>query len=102
MTKDVVAIARTVLERHSTQEGALLPILRDLQDEFGYLPEPVFPLVAETLNLSRAEVYGVATFYHDFHLRAARGAHDYAVPRRSLSIRGRRRACRTRESEAGA
>ena len=44
MTNDVVAIARTVLERHSTQEGALLPILRDLQDEFGYLPEPVFPL----------------------------------------------------------
>ena len=38
MTKDVVAIARSVLERHSTQEGALLPILRDLQDEFGYLP----------------------------------------------------------------
>jgi formate dehydrogenase subunit gamma len=67
VTKDVVAIARSVLERHSTQEGALLPILRDLQDEFGYLPEQALPLVAETLNLSRAEVYGVATFYHDFH-----------------------------------
>ena len=68
MTKDVIAAARSVLERHSTQEGALLPILRDLQEEFGYLPEPVLPLVAETLNISRAEVYGVVTFYHDFHL----------------------------------
>ena len=66
MTKDVVDAARSVLERHSREEGALLPILRDLQDELGYLPEPVFPLVAETLNISRAEVYGVATFYHDF------------------------------------
>ena len=80
MTKDVVDIARTVLERHSTQEGALLPILRDLQEEFGYLPEPVFPLVAETLNLSRAEVYGVATFYHDFHLKP-QGEHTITLCR---------------------
>ena len=67
MTKDVVAITRSVLKRRFTQEGALLPILLDLQDEFGYLPETALPLVAETLNISRAEVYGVATFYHDFH-----------------------------------
>jgi|SRR5208337_4206595 len=75
-----MAIARSILDRHSTQEGALLPILRDLQDEFGYLPEAIFPLVAETLNISRAEVYGVATFYHDFHLEP-RGEHTITLCR---------------------
>ena len=80
MTKDIVGLARSVLERHSKQEGALLPILRDLQEEFGYLPEPALPVVAETLNLSRAEVYGVATFYHDFHLEP-RGEHTITLCR---------------------
>lgn len=68
MTKDVEAIARSVFKRHSTQEGALLPILHDLQEEFGYVPKAALPLLAENLNISRAEVYGVVTFYHDFHL----------------------------------
>jgi len=80
VTKDIVGLTHSVLERHSTQEGALLPILRDLQDEFGYLPEPALPVVAETLNLSRAEVYGVATFYHDFHLEP-RGEHTITLCR---------------------
>ena len=46
--------------------GALLPILHALQDEFGYIHEEAIPLVAETLNLSKAEVHGVVSFYHDF------------------------------------
>jgi formate dehydrogenase subunit gamma len=66
--------AREVIARELNQEGAALPILHALQREFGYLPEQVLPLVAEALNLSRAEVYGVATFYHDFHLEP-RGKH---------------------------
>jgi formate dehydrogenase subunit gamma len=51
---------------HAGEEGALLPILHDVQAEFGYIPEPAVPMVAEALNLSRAEVHGVVTFYHDF------------------------------------
>lgn len=46
--------------------GALLPILHALQEEFGYIDREAVPLIAEILNLSRAEVYGVVTFYHDF------------------------------------
>lgn len=46
--------------------GALLPILHALQDEFGYIHEEAIPLVAETLNVSKAEVHGVVSFYHDF------------------------------------
>lgn len=67
MTKDVEAAARSVFKRHSRQEGALLPILHDLQEEFGYIPVEALPLLADNLNISRAEVYGVVTFYHDFH-----------------------------------
>jgi formate dehydrogenase subunit gamma len=46
--------------------GALLPILHALQEEFGYVDREAEPLIADILNLSRAEVHGVVTFYHDF------------------------------------
>jgi len=47
-------------------EGAALPILHALQEAFGHVPEEALPLVASSLNLSRAEVHGIMTFYHDF------------------------------------
>ncbi len=47
-------------------EGAMLPILHAMQHEFGFIPEEVKPLLAGELNLSRAEVHGVVSFYHDF------------------------------------
>ncbi len=49
-----------------SREGALLPILHALQATFGHVPREAVPLVARALNLSRAEVHGVVTFYHDF------------------------------------
>lgn len=66
--------ARAILAAKSTLPGALLPILHDLQAEYGHVPDAVVPLVAEALNLSRAEVHGVLTFYHDFR-RAPAGRH---------------------------
>ena len=56
------------------QEGPLLPILHAFQKTFGYLDEAATPLIADALNLSRAEVHGVVTFYHDFR-RAPAGRH---------------------------
>ena len=47
-------------------EGRLLPILHGIQDEFGYVPGESLPVIADLLNLSRAEVHGVVTFYHDY------------------------------------
>ncbi|SOC84497.1 formate dehydrogenase subunit gamma [Ensifer adhaerens] len=52
-------------------EGPLLPILHALQGEFGHVPQSVLPLIAKELNLSRAEVHGVMTFYHDFRAEPA-------------------------------
>ena len=52
-------------------EGPLLPILHDIQEEFGYVPRESLPVIAEALNLSRAEVHGVVTFYHDYRSHPA-------------------------------
>lgn len=57
---------REVVAAHSGQRGALLPILHALQARWGYLPAEVTALVAAELNLSRADVHGVVSFYHDF------------------------------------
>ena len=46
--------------------GALMPILRRIQDEMGWVPRDSVPVIAEILNLTRAEVHGVLSFYHDF------------------------------------
>ncbi len=80
MTAAIADTARAIISRHLALEGAALPILHALQAEFGYLPEETLPLVADALNISRAEIYGVATFYHDFHLEP-RGRHTLTLCR---------------------
>ncbi|MDX1722297.1 MAG: formate dehydrogenase subunit gamma [Pseudomonas sp.] len=60
------AVTREVLAAHRDEPGALLPILHDIQDRLGAVPPEVLPLIAEDLCLSRAEVHGVVSFYHDF------------------------------------
>lgn len=52
-------------------QGALLPMLHALQAAFGCIPDEAVPLVADALNLSRAEVHGVVSFYHDFRRQPA-------------------------------
>jgi formate dehydrogenase subunit gamma len=68
------ARAQEIIAAHSGEQGAMLPILHDLQAAFGFIPEAAIPLVADALNLSRAEVHGCLTFYHDFR-RAPAGRH---------------------------
>jgi formate dehydrogenase subunit gamma len=60
-----------IIAEYDEIEGATLVILHALQEAFGYIPEPAIPMVASALNLSRAEVYGVFTFYHDFRKHPA-------------------------------
>ena len=55
-----------IVRRHQGRDGALLPILNDVQGAFGHVPAEAVPLIASALNLSRAEVHGVVTFYHDY------------------------------------
>lgn len=60
-----------IIDRYgrSTLRGALLPLLHELQREFGYIDPQAVPLIAHALNLSRAEVHGAISFYPDFHDR---------------------------------
>jgi formate dehydrogenase subunit gamma len=60
------SVTAAVLIRHGDQPGALLPILHEVQDALGHIPREVVPQIAEGLNLSRAEVHGVVTYYHHF------------------------------------
>jgi formate dehydrogenase subunit gamma len=60
-----------IIAEHAKQEGATLVVLHALQEAFGYVPEAAVPMVAQALNLSRAEVHGVFTFYPDFRHKPA-------------------------------
>jgi formate dehydrogenase subunit gamma len=60
------ARATAIIAKHAAEPGAALPILHALQGVFGHVPIEAEPLVAASLNLSRAEVHGIVTFYHDF------------------------------------
>jgi formate dehydrogenase subunit gamma len=65
----MVNIADIVAE-HAGREGPLLPILHDVQAAFGHVSEDAIREIADLLNLTRAEVYGVVSFYHDFKASA--------------------------------
>ncbi|NJM82139.1 MAG: formate dehydrogenase subunit gamma [Tabrizicola sp.] len=71
MVSDRVA---DILAAHRDLEGPLLPILHAIQAEFGYIPQSTLPGIAKALNLSKAEVHGVISFYHDFR-EAPAGRH---------------------------
>lgn len=60
------AEAEAIARAHAHAEGALLPILHAVQARFRHVPPEAVPVIARVLNLSRAEVHGVVSFYHDF------------------------------------
>ena len=55
-----------ILAQHQNQAGALLPVLHDIQDALGFIPKEAVDPIAKAMNLSRAEVHGVITYYHHF------------------------------------
>jgi formate dehydrogenase subunit gamma len=63
--------ARAIAAEHGNRPDELIEILHDVQSALGYVPEAVVPVLAQALNLSRAEVHGVVTFYHDFRAKPA-------------------------------
>jgi formate dehydrogenase subunit gamma len=65
-TADLQGRLREIIAQHIGLEGPLLPILHAVQHEWGHVPEPAIPVIAQALNLGRAEVHGVVSFYHDF------------------------------------
>jgi len=72
--------AKAIAGRYGNKPDALLEILHDLQLELGFVPRAALPVLAKALNLSRAEVYGTVSFYHDFR-HAPAGRHVVKVCR---------------------
>ncbi|WP_417766989.1 formate dehydrogenase subunit gamma [Stappia sp.] len=69
--QEIVKRTNAVVGELAELEGPLLPILHAVQREFGFVPADALPVIAEGLNLSRAEVHGVVSFYHDFREQPA-------------------------------
>lgn len=65
-SKDVTVVVRDIVTRLAGEPGALLPILHAVQDALGHVPAAAVPEIAHALNLTRAEVHGVVTYYHHF------------------------------------
>lgn len=67
---EILATVAPIIARWKHEEGPLLPILNGILRELGYVPRKAIPTIADELNLSRADVYGVVSFYHDFREKA--------------------------------
>ena len=75
---EVTEKTKEVLERLGNQRSNLIPILQQIQEEFGYLPPDAMPEVARFLNIPEIDVYSVATFYNQFRLTPP-GKHSIKV-----------------------
>lgn len=62
---------REIIAEHTGLEGPLLPIFHAIQAEWGHVPQMAIPVIAEALNIGRAEVHGTMSFYHDFRTEPA-------------------------------
>ena len=71
---------RAIIDDHLQLEGPLLPILHALQEAYGYIPDESVGQMADALNLTKAEVHGVVSFYHDFRKTPA-GRHVVKICR---------------------
>lgn len=71
LTASQTATIRVVIDRESHRQGPLLPLLHGVQQELGFIPPEAVPEIARALHLSRAEVHGVLSFYHQFRSRPA-------------------------------
>ena len=89
----VSQVVTKIAEDHCHLEGPLLPILHAIQEQFGFVPQDAEPVLAQVLNLTRAEVHGVVSFYHDFR-RAPAGRHVLKICRAE--------ACQSMGAEANA
>ena len=82
---------REIVAAHRGERGALMPILHAIQAEYGHIDPTSIPVIAEELNLSRADVHGVVTFYRDFRR---------APPARHHLLLCRAEACQARGGDA--
>src|SRR5450756_48708 len=64
-----LAGANHIIDKYLTLHGNIMPVLQGIQEEYGYVPKPTIALVAERLNVYPSQIFGVLTFYAQFHLK---------------------------------
>jgi formate dehydrogenase subunit gamma len=94
--------AEQVIDAHRDLAGPILPTLQALQAHFGYVDPRAVPLVAEALNVSRAEVHGVLTFYHDLHTSPPADVTVHICTAEACQARGSRQLVADVEQRLGA
>lgn len=91
--------ALSICARHGNKPDELLEIFHEMQHELGYVPEETLPVIGTALNRSRAEIYGVLTFYHEFH-RHPVGKHIVKICRaEACQSMGTEELCRHAEAK---
>jgi NADH-quinone oxidoreductase subunit E len=58
-----------IIFKHNVQLGGIIPVLQEIQDEYGYVPPEAIPRIAQSMNITAAEIYGIVTFYSQFRLK---------------------------------
>ena len=79
-TTDRATLVRAIATQHLAERGPLMPVLHEVTDEIGHIEREDVETIADVLNLSVADVYGVVSFYHDFRTEPA-AAHRVALCR---------------------
>jgi NADH:ubiquinone oxidoreductase subunit E len=69
LTGSKIKALQGIFDKYRTERGSTIPILQDLQDVFGYLPEEAVNWIADSLGIPRSSFFGIATFYSQFHLK---------------------------------
>jgi NADH-quinone oxidoreductase subunit E len=96
-----LAALRNILDRHRGSRGALIPVLQQAQDAYGYLPREVLVAISKGLGVPLSQVYGVVTFYSQFYLKR-RGKHVIRTcDGTACHVRGSARLIDTVEKEIG-
>lgn len=91
----------TILDKYASIQGALIPVLQEVQQLYNYLPEEVLEYIAGRMQIPVAEIYGVATFYSQFHLKP-RGRNIIRVCQgTACHVRGGKTVLQTLEKQLG-
>lgn len=78
--EEIQSVTSEIIDNLQSLEGPMLPILNEVQKQFGFVPKDSLPVIADKLNLSNAEVHGVVSFYHDYRENPA-GRHEVKICR---------------------
>jgi len=58
-----------IIYKHNVQLGGIIPVLQEIQDEYGYVPPEAIYHIAQSMNIAASEIYGIVTFYSQFRLK---------------------------------